>query len=98
MRSVSTDLPDNLDRALRRLGEGDLGAVRDEGLQAEVRRLRGAVRALGAAVMAGSATLSGIWLWVGTSGSARLVGLALGAMGAVGMIDSWWRMGREPQP
>ncbi len=83
---LSRDLPHNLDRVLRRFGEGELGRVRDEGLAREVRALRRSLGILAAAVVGGSALLAGAFLATAAGGALRVIGMAAAVLGAFGAL------------
>jgi ubiquinone biosynthesis protein len=88
LEHLSLELPRNLEALLRRLGDGDLGRVRDERLAVEVRRLR---RVVTTAIVGAAVLLAGAILVVGGEGLPRLIGFAAGGTGVLALLQSWLR-------
>lgn len=95
LEHLSLDLPQNLELLLRRLGQGDLGRVRDEALAAEIRGLRRMVAVATSAIAGGAALVAGSLLAAGAGGVPRAVGFAVAALGGAALLHSWWRAARQ---
>jgi len=95
LEHLSLDLPQNLALLLPRLGQGDLGRVRDEALAEEVRRVRRMLAAVTSAIAGGAALVAGSLLATGVGGLPRAVGFAVAALGGAAVLHSWWRVAGE---
>jgi ubiquinone biosynthesis protein len=96
MEHVTRDLPRNVEKILRRLGQGNLGRVRDENLAREVKRLGQAVATATTALIGGGAIIAAAVLIAGGSGGVLWLGVGTGVVGALALIRTYFRARRGP--
>jgi ubiquinone biosynthesis protein len=89
LEQTARDLPRNAEKILRRLGKGELGRVRDEGLTREVEALKHAVGASTAAIAGGAAVIAAAVLMTGSAGVLFWVGLGAGVVGGLALIRAY---------
>ena len=89
LEQIARDLPRNVEKILRRLGKGELGPVRDEGLTREIEALRHAAGASTVAIAGGAVVIAAVVLMTGSAGVLFRVGLGAGVVGGLALIRAY---------